>query len=182
MFKLILILFSSSVLSNAIIINPHFGHSLSAELNSNLFEDNKHNLQGLTSGVKLLYRHNIFFYGIDYERSTFRVSGVDATNGFSSQKLSGVFGARISNNDYFVKVTGYGEASLDNLGVFSRPLGFEAGYIRRFVVDSVTKLTVFATFSRIDWQDYSRDTADSSYNLEIKRLHIGVGIPFEIEI
>ena len=182
MLIVLLILLSTSAFSNALIINPHFGHSLAAEMNTNLFDKKKYNLQGLTVGVKLMYRHQLIFYGIDYENSTLRVQGLDDASGFSSDKLSGVFGVRIARNDYFVKVIGWGEASLDGQGVFSSPLGFEGGYIRRIVVENVTKLTLFATYSRVDWQDYSRNIGGSKYNLQVKRLHIGVGIPFEIDL
>jgi hypothetical protein len=182
MLKLFVLFFSASVFSHVIIINPHFGHTLYSEINTNLFSENYIKASGLTRGLKVLHRQKTFFYGADYEWSTLRIEDVDGTSGYSSERLSFLAGLKLSNNDYYGKLTVLGEASVDGLGDFSEPLGFELGYLRRIVVEGVTKLMLFATYSRIGWNDFSNNSATTDYNLTIKKFNIGISIPFEIKI
>jgi hypothetical protein len=182
MIKVLLFLFTTSVFANTIIINPHFGHTLHSELNSNLFSENNIKASGLTRGLKILYRHTILFYGVDYEASDLRVRDVEDTDGYSSERLSFLVGMKLDKNDYYGKITTFGNARIDGVGDFAEPLGFEVGYSRRIVVEGVTKLMLYATYSRITWEDFSNNSKDTDYNLTIKKLNIGVSIPFEIDL
>ena len=151
-------------------------------MTTSVLDDKVIKASGLTRGLKLLYRHTTIFYGIDYEASNLRLQNIDDVESYSSQRLSFLFGLKFSDNDYFCKVTTLGKATIDGIGDFSSPLGFEAGYHRRFTVEKVTKLMLFATYSRIDWGDFSDNLPGTDYGLKVQKLNIGVSIPFEIDL
>ncbi len=180
--KFVLLYFLTlSAWGHSVIINPHFGHTVSGDLSSNAL-DSDTTVQGLSGGLRLLYRHDIIYYGLDLERTSFKISESDQTNGFSSSTVSMMGGLRFSANEYFGKFKFLGEATLDNLGSFETPVGFEIGYLRRFIVDGVTKIALFISYSTTQWDDFSNNTSGTSFDLEVSRLLVGVSIPFEISL
>lgn len=182
MMKIILfLLISFGTFANAIIINPHFGHTVSGEISSNVL-DSDSTVQGLSGGLRLLFIHEIIYYGMDLERTSFKVNSSEETSGFSSSTISAMGGLRFSANEYFGKFKFAGEATLEQVGSFSNPVGFEIGYLRRFIVDGVTKIALFASYSTTQWDEFSKDTTGMTIELEINRILIGVSLPFEITI
>ena len=172
---------SSSLYAGTFIIKPHFGHTVSAEIETNLFGDNKTNIQGITAGIKLAYRHDVLFYGIDLESSNFRIMNLDDTDGFSSKKFSFLSGVNFDPHEIFGKVVALGSASINNEGVFSDVVGFEVGYSYRVKVKNVTKLSLFCTYSTIEWTGYDSNSSGSEKTMDVSRIHFGVGLPFEIK-
>jgi hypothetical protein len=182
MIKLIVLLFlTTEAFANSVIINPHFGHTIMGEISSNAL-DSDSTIQGLSGGLRVLFRHDVIYYGVDLERTSFKVNSSELTDGFSSSTISLMAGLRFSANEYFGKFTFAGEATLYSLGSFATPVGFEIGYLRRFIADGVTKIALFASYSSTQWDDFSNNTVGSSIDLEVSRILIGVSIPFEITL
>jgi hypothetical protein len=179
MLLIVLLILSVEALANSVIINPYFGHSITGEISSNAL-DSDSTVQGLSGGLRLLFRHDVIYYGVDLERTSFKVNSSELTDGFSSSTMAFMGGLKFSANEYFGKFKFVGEATLDNLGTFATPIGFEIGYLRRFIVDGVTKVALFASYSSTQWEDFSNSPAGTNIDLEVSRVLIGVSIPFEI--
>ncbi len=183
MFKyfFLLSIFSSSLYAGTFIIKPHFGHTVTSEMKSNLFKKNKTNIQGITAGLKIAYRHEYLFYGVDLESSNFRVMSIDETDGFSSKKFSFLSGVSFNPHEVFGKVTAFGSANINNEGIFNDVVGFEVGYSYKVMVKDVPKLSLFCTYSTIGWSGYDTKTSGSDKTMDISRVHFGIGLPFEIK-